>query len=97
MIIPPKLSVGDKIGIISTARKISLEELKPSIEILESWGLEVVFGKFLFGEENQFSGTIKQRASDLQRMIDDDTINAILCSRGGYGTCLLYTSPSPRD
>ena len=86
MIIPPKLSVGDKIGIISTARKISLEELKPSIEILESWGLEVVFGKFLFGEENQFSGTIKHRASDLQSMIDDDTINAILCSRGGYGT-----------
>ena len=48
MIIPNKIKIGDKIGIIATARKISLEELNPSIEILQSWGLEVVLGKFLF-------------------------------------------------
>ena len=48
MIIPPKLKVGDKIGIISTARKISLQELKPAITILESWGLEVILGKNIF-------------------------------------------------
>jgi len=86
MIIPPKLKVGDKIGLISTARKVSLEELNYSIEIIHSWGLEVVFGKFLFEEYHQFSGTITQRVIDLQGMINDDTINAILCCRGGYGT-----------
>lgn len=30
MIIPEKLKIGDKIGIISTARKITIEELSPS-------------------------------------------------------------------
>ncbi len=80
------LNIGDKIGIISTARKISLEELKPSIKLLEEWGLKVVFGKNLFKEDNQFSGTVTQRSSDLQSMIDDDSIKAILCARGGYGT-----------
>mgnify|MGYP006427898017 CR=1 FL=1 len=80
------LDIGDKIGIISTARKISLEELKPSIKLLEEWGLKVVFGKNLFEEDNQFSGTVTQRSSDLQSMIDDDSIKAILCARGGYGT-----------
>ena len=80
------LNIGDKIGIISTARKISLEELKPSIKLLEEWGLKVVFGKNLFEEDNQFSGTVSQRSSDLQSMIDDDSIKAILCARGGYGT-----------
>ena len=80
------LNIGDKIGIISTARKISLEELKPSIKLLEEWGLKVVFGKNLFEEDNQFSGTVTQRSSDLQSMIDDDSIKAILCARGGYGT-----------
>ena len=80
------LNIGDKIGIISTARKISLEELKPSIKLLEEWGLKVVFGKNLFEEDNQFSGTVAQRSSDLQSMIDDDSIKAILCARGGYGT-----------
>jgi muramoyltetrapeptide carboxypeptidase len=58
------LNIGDKIGIISTARKISLEELKPSIKLLEEWGLKVVFGKNLFEEDNQFSGTVTQRSSD---------------------------------
>jgi muramoyltetrapeptide carboxypeptidase len=86
MIIPQKLKVGDKIGLISTARKISLEELNPAILILESWGLKVVLGANLFSTDNQFSGTIQQRSDDLQSMIDNDTIKAILCARGGYGT-----------
>ena len=86
MIIPKKLKIGDKIGIVSTARKISLEELSPAIKSLESWGLKVVFGSNLFEEYNQFSGTIEQRTADLQSMIDNDAIKAILCARGGYGT-----------
>ena len=86
MIIPDKIKIGDKIGIIATARKISLEELNPAIEILQSWGLEVVLGNFLFEEDNQFAGTVEQRTIDLQNMIDDDAIKAILCARGGYGT-----------
>lgn len=86
MRIPEKLNMGDKIGIIAPARKISLEELKPSIEILESWGLGVVLGQFLFEEDDQFSGTVQQRVIDLQNMINDDSISAVLCARGGYGT-----------
>jgi len=86
MIIPQKLQIGDKIGIISTARKITLADLSPAIKMLESWGLEVVLGKNLFMEDNQFSGTIEQRSDDLQSMIDDKSIKAILCARGGYGT-----------
>lgn len=86
MIIPPKLKKGDTIGIVSTARKISLAELKPAINIIERWGLQIKLGAHLFEEDNQFAGTILQRTSDLQTMIDDDSIKAILCARGGYGT-----------
>ena len=86
MIIPPKLKVGDKIGIISTARKISLQEMTPAITILESWGLEVTLGKNIFKKDNQFAGTVEQRSADLQSMIDNEDIKAILCARGGYGS-----------
>ena len=86
MIIPEKLNIGDKIGIISTARIITVEELNPAIETLESWGLKVVLGINLFEKDDQFSGTIEQRTADLQIMIDDNSIKAILCARGGYGT-----------
>ena len=86
MIIPEKLKIGDKIGVISTARKITIEELSPALKTLESWGLKVVLGINLFQENDQFSGNVEQRTADLQCMIDDNSIKAILCARGGYGT-----------
>ena len=92
MIIPEKLYIGDKIGIISTARKITIQELNPAIKILESWGLKVVLGVNLFQEDDQFSGTVEQRIADMQRMIDDSSIKAILCARGGYGTVQIIDS-----
>lgn len=83
---PPYLIKGDKIGIVASARKISREELKPSTDILTSWGLEVVLGKNLFNDNHQFSGTDNERAEDLQTMLDDTSIKAIISARGGYGT-----------
>ena len=64
MIRPDKINVGDKIGIISTARKISSKELNTAIKKLQDWGLEVVLGENLLAQENQFSGNILQRTTD---------------------------------
>jgi len=89
LIIPSKLTKGDKIAIVSTARKISLQELQPAIQIIEEKGFEVVIGESIGAEENQFAGNDKHRASDLQQMLDNDEIKAILCARGGYGTVRL--------
>ncbi len=75
-----------KIGIVAPARKISPQELKFAVKILKSWDLEVVFGKNLFGENHQFSGTDQERTFDFQAMIDNPGIDAILCARGGYGS-----------
>tara|TARA_B100001758_G_scaffold105218_1_gene90132 strand:+ start:52152 stop:53045 length:894 start_codon:yes stop_codon:yes gene_type:complete len=86
MIIPEKLKKDNKIGIISTARKISIEELEPAIKLLNSWGLEVILSKNLFNQKNQFSGSKSERTADLQDMLDDKSIKAIFCARGGYGT-----------
>ncbi len=86
MISPPYLKTGDKIGIISTARKITEAELEPALQTFADWGLEVVLGKNLFADYHQFAGTDKQRAADLQAMLDDPDIKAIVCARGGYGT-----------
>jgi len=77
---------GDKIGILSTARKISLEEIQPAIEVLKSWGLEVVTGNSIGAESFQFAGDDELRKNDLQEMLDDDSVKAVLFARGGYGT-----------
>jgi len=86
MITPAFLKPGDKVGIVATARKVSPEEVEPAIKTMESWGLEVITGAGLYLAENQFAGNDDQRASDLQRMLDDPEIKAIICARGGYGT-----------
>ena len=83
---PSNLKQGDKVVILSTARKISVGEIEPAIIVFKEWGLEVVLGANLFNEEDQFSGTTEQRTSDLQVALDDETIKAIFCARGGYGT-----------
>ncbi|MCO6499002.1 MAG: LD-carboxypeptidase [Vicingus serpentipes] len=89
---PPYLKKGDKIAIVATARKISKEEIQPAIAILRSWELEPIVGDSLFEEDNQFAGTVKQRLSDLQTALDDESVKAILCARGGYGTVQLIDS-----
>ncbi len=86
LIQPPLLKKGDKIAIVASARKISMEELQASIEIFKNWGLEVVLSKNLLGSDNQYSGKDAERASDLQVALDDDSIKAIISARGGYGT-----------
>ncbi len=86
---PQALKIGDKVSIISTARKISLEEVQPAINLLESWGLEVVLGENLFAEDHQFAGTKAQRIYDLQQTLNNDEIKAVFCARGGYGTVQL--------
>lgn len=86
---PQALKIGDKISIISTARKISLEEVQPAINLLTEWGLEVVLGVNLFAEDHQFAGTKAQRLADLQQALNNDEIKAVFCARGGYGTVQL--------
>lgn len=86
MLQPLSLKKGDKVTIVSTARKISQEEVWPAIELLESWGLKVELGSYLFEEENQFAGSAETRAIAFQEAIDDEKCKAVICARGGYGT-----------
>ncbi len=86
MTVPSYLKPGDKIGIVACARKISKEELMPAIEVLNGWGLEVVTGKNIYNSCHQFSGTDDERAEDLQTLLDNSEIKAVISARGGYGT-----------
>ena len=91
-ILPNNLKKGDKISLISTARKIDVEKLGHAKEVLNKWGLKVVEGKNLRAESDQFCGTDIQRASDLQAAVNDNSIKAIICFRGGYGTVRILES-----
>ena len=82
---PKNLKQGDKVGIVSPARKVTIEEIQFSINTLQSWGFEIVLGDNLFNSYHQYAGTDVERTNDFQGMLDDESVSAILCSRGGYG------------
>lgn len=72
-------------AIVAPARKVTALEMQPAIELLQSWGLEVVKGMYLFGEEDQYSGSDQQRWADFQMVLDEASIGAVIFARGGYG------------
>ncbi len=86
MVTPPFLRYGDNVGLVATARKISLDELAEGITLLKDWGLVPVIGKTIGKDDNQYAGTDSERAKDFQDMLDNPEIKAIWCARGGYGS-----------
>lgn len=84
-IIPPYLKKGDKVAITCPAKKLPIP-MTDAVNLLTSWGLEVVLGDTVSASYHQFAGDDDFRAADLQRFINDDSIKAIFCARGGYGT-----------
>jgi len=82
---PKYLKTGDIIGITAPAGHIDQEEIQPSIIQMESWGFKTKVGTTIGKKDFTFGGTDLERANDFQQMLDDPTIKAIMCARGGYG------------
>nr|WP_067056647.1 LD-carboxypeptidase [Mucilaginibacter sp. L294] len=81
----PYLKKGDKVAITCPAKKLPIP-MTDAVNLLTNWGLEVVLGDTVNASYHQFAGDDAFRAADLQRFIDDDSIKAVFCARGGYGT-----------
>lgn len=82
---PPYLTKGAVIGITCPAGNITLDEIEPAIAKIKEWGFEVKAGNTVGKKDFTFGGTDGERLTDFQQMLDDTTIKAILCARGGYG------------
>ncbi len=85
---PPYLEKGDLIGLVCPAGYMAEEKVAECVRVLtEEWGYRVKTGKTIGGSSlNYFSGTDEERLADLQEMLDNPEVKAILCARGGYGT-----------
>jgi muramoyltetrapeptide carboxypeptidase len=83
--IPTYLRPGDTIGITCPAGNITAKEILPAVQQIEGWGFRIKVGDTVGKKDSIFGGTDAERAADLQQMINDPEIQAILCARGGYG------------
>ena len=83
--LPPYLTKGDTIGIVCTAGYMPYEKAATCIEVLQQWGYKIKPGKTVGSQFHYFSGSDEERLADLQMMLDDKEVKAILFGRGGYG------------
>ncbi len=87
---PDYLKPGDKVALISPSYFTPMENVEKTAEVLRKWGLEPVIGPNV-GKvvDGRYAGTVSERVSDIRWALDDPSIKAIICNRGGYGTIQL--------
>ncbi len=84
---PPYLQKGDTIGLVCPAGYMDADSVQTCIQTLKEWGYQVKVGNTVGSDsETFFAGSDEERLTDLQQMLDDEEVKAVLCARGGYGT-----------
>lgn len=85
-----RLSRGSRVAVVSPASAAKAELVARGCERLRAFGYEpVVMPHALDRGPLYYAGTAQQRASDLQAAFDDETIEGVICTRGGWGSVEL--------
>ncbi|HLY70025.1 MAG TPA: LD-carboxypeptidase [Puia sp.] len=86
LLTPKYLKYGDTIGITCPAGNITEKDIQSAVQQMQNWGFKVRIGDTVGKKDFIFGGTDEERTKDLQQMLDDHSISAIMCARGGYGS-----------
>ncbi len=81
---------GDKIGIIAPASPVkSSEQVTEAISVLVERGYRIVLGKTAIPMSGDLAGSDLVKQAELEKLWYDQSIKAIWCLRGGYGSIRL--------
>ncbi|OQP61392.1 LD-carboxypeptidase [Niastella vici] len=84
--VPPYLQAGNTIALVCPSGFMAIEKAQTCIDVLQQWGYKVKVGTTVGSQSTTyFSGTDEERLINFQQILDDDTVHAVLCARGGYG------------
>lgn len=87
---PPRLRPGDTVGLVAPASATFQQvELDIARESLEALGLKVKVGRHIMDRHGSLGGQDEDRAADINRFFADDSVKAVLPTRGGWGTSRL--------
>ena len=84
MIKPRRLAEGQTVGIVAPASPCNEDrQIRFALETIASLGFKVKEGKHLYARHGYFAGTDQERADDVNAMLADDNVGAIITLRGG--------------
>ena len=76
-------------GIIAPSSGFDSELFEKGIAVLEEMGFRPVLGSRLFERNRHLAGSDEQRFSDLDEMVQNSDVAAVLAARGGFGSIRL--------
>jgi muramoyltetrapeptide carboxypeptidase len=82
---PPRLKLGDTVGLINPASPIDPKDIEQVKQTLAGLGLKVKLGAHILDRYGYLAGTDANRAADVNAMFADSSVQAILTLRGGWG------------
>lgn len=89
-IIEPKLlKSGDTVALIAPAGSVDKDLFYKGVENFKTLGFNVKYSKKIFNENRYLAGDDFDKASEINEYFEDNSINGILCIRGGYGSIRL--------
>lgn len=74
------------LAIIAPASCSSKDSIDTYINKFKELGFNIVIGNHLYDKYGYLAGNDKDRAKELIDMFEDDSIDGIICYRGGYGS-----------
>jgi muramoyltetrapeptide carboxypeptidase len=76
-----------KIAITATSSPLSTYEMRESLRFIKTEGFKYEIGDTILNRNNNryLSASDDERAEEFMKYIKDDTVDCILCGRGGYG------------
>lgn len=85
IIMPPFLKAGDTIAVISPSSTPDSLTIAKGCDALKAWGFVPIVGTHALDNYHNFAGKADERANDMLWALQDSTVKAIMCSRGGDG------------
>ena len=87
---PRAIAPGARLAVISPASSAKAERITRGMEALRELGYDAVAGEHVYGRHAPyFAGTPEERIADLDAAFVDPAIDAVFCTRGGYGSNYL--------
>jgi len=89
-LIRPRLRQGSRVAVVSPASAAKAELVERGCERLKAFGYEpVVMPHALNRGPLYYAGTAKDRVADLHGAFADQSIDGVICTRGGWGSAEL--------
>jgi muramoyltetrapeptide carboxypeptidase len=83
---PPRLKPGDTIGIVAPASPFDQKIFTQGLHVLQSMGFRTRVPDEIFEKNGYLAGSDEHRAGLLMRLFEDQSVNALVCAKGGFGS-----------